>query len=154
MWFEMAHQGNIGYVAEPQAWIRTRERGRGTAQFDWANELGMLRMRVEESAAAFAQDIPALREASRCLKRETSTRFLTLAVRALLLEPSEAWAREEEKVMSVLGPVERTMYQAIRGSTSLRKLVENVALPLHYRHIAHQEEAARKKARSSEYGRV
>jgi hypothetical protein len=158
MWFEMSRAGDAGYVSEPQALIRTRERGTGTAQFDWANEWGMLRMRVEETAAAFAQEPKAYVEAARCLKRETSTRFLTRAVRALLLEPAEAWAREEEKVVSVLGPVERSLYQAIRHSASLRKLAAGVALPLHYRRIARQQESARKKAhkkaRSFDYGHV
>jgi len=154
MWFEMSRLGDVGYVAEPQALIRMRERGSGTAQFDWANEWGMLRMRVEQTATAFAQDPEAYIEAARSLRLETSTRFLTRAVRALLLEPPEAWAREEEKVISVLGPVERALYRAMRNSASLQKLAANVALPLHYRRIARRQESARKTAKEFEHGRI
>ena len=147
MWFQLAQVGNVGYVAEPQALIRTREKGRGTARFSWANEWGALHMREEEIAEAFAHDDAARAKAARHLRREASTRFLTLAIRALLLEPPEAWTLEEDQVLSRLGPGARALYLAVKYLAPVRKLVKGVALPIHYAQVAQWERTARQGAR-------
>ena len=146
MWFRMAQEGDVGYVAEPQALIRARERGRGTAQFSWAAEWGLLHMREDEIAEAFAQDDAARAAAERRLRHQASTRFLARAIRALLLEPPETWARDEDQVVSILGPGARALYLAVRQLRPFCQLVKAVGLPLHYARVARREEAARRRA--------
>jgi glycosyltransferase involved in cell wall biosynthesis len=146
MWFRLAQAGNVGYIAEPQALIRARERGIGTARFSWANEWGGLQMREEEITAVYAHDTSALGDARRRLKRETSSRFFTLAFRALLLEEPGVWSQEEDQVVSRLGPGAWALYKTVKHLLPIRAFVKTVGLPLYYAHIAQREEAARRRA--------
>ena len=143
MWFQLAKTGNIGYVAAPQALIRTREKGAGTAVFSWSNEWATLRLREAQIAEMFESDNQKLQTAMRSHARETSHRMLPLAIRALLLERPEVWAQDEARVISTLTPGARALYYTAKWSSPVRTCLKGLVLPLHYRRLAIKDRKAR-----------
>jgi hypothetical protein len=146
MWFQLAQEGTVGYVAGPQANIRVRENGAQTALFSWDSVFGIIRMRHEEVAELYASDPVVRTAAERRVTREKSFRLLMLSLRALLLDRPEAWSAEEQRVLGHMGSGARLLYWSARASKSIRRLLKSVALPLHYKLTARRVVVAQRRA--------
>jgi hypothetical protein len=146
MWFRLAQEGTVGYVAEPQANIRVREKGAQSAVFPWEDFFGSLRMRHEEVAELYATN-PVVRSAATWrVNREKDFGLLMFSLRALLVDHQEEWSPEDEHVIGYMGLGTRLLYRAARASEPIQWLLKSVALPLHYKRIARRAAAERQRA--------
>lgn len=132
MWFRLAGEGPVGYVAEVQARIRQRERGTATAAFSWETIFGSWRMWQDQIEEHYAGNPSGRDRARRRIARVRQFQALTLSLRALLLEPPEAWFRQEHQVVPVMGIPGRFLYRIARSSRIARGLLRGFVLPLHY----------------------
>ena len=140
MWFRLASVGGVGYVREPQAFIRARTRADGTAKFRWGSAAGGWRMRLDELAALRLDDGKA--------RREIASEYERLMARTALLGTDEE-AREGEALATEFGLRIPAAYRAIRRVPGVRGLAERTLLARHYRGTAGAE--ARARAEGAEF---
>lgn len=132
MWFRLAGAGTIGYIRDPQVNIRTRERGVGTAKFNWQNVFGNIRMRQEEIIEVYGANRAARVRAERSMQLAKDGLLLQLSLRALLLDPPNEWTLQEERVMRMLRSGPRLVYRAARASRLIQWLLRRTALRFFY----------------------
>jgi glycosyltransferase involved in cell wall biosynthesis len=140
MWFELAKEGTVGYIPTPQAVMQVRERGVGTAKFDWGNELGTYRMRDEEIDELYRSDPSARALARREMLQQKDRRVLVRAIRCLILERPDEWALHEKKIIEMLSLPYRLLY---RVAKPLRELLRVAVLPMHYKRCERAQERAK-----------
>jgi hypothetical protein len=148
MWFRLAGEGTVGYVAEVQAQIREREKGTATATISWDAIFGSWRMWKDEIAEHYADNPPARVRAARQMNRVQTLQTLTLSLRALILEPADIWSREEQRVVPAMGARGRVLYRIARSSRIVRGLLRAFILPLHYRSISYRAWVAKRRAQA------
>jgi hypothetical protein len=129
MWFRLAGEGTVGYVAEVQAQIHEREKGAATAAISWDAIFGSWRMWQDEIAEHYADNPPALARAARRMNRVQAHQTLTLSLRALILEPADIWSREEQRVVPAMGARGRVLYRIARSSRIVRSLLRALSCP-------------------------
>ena len=56
MWFRLARVGDVGYVDEPQVFIRARAKDQETSRFRWADTVGSLTMQREHVRAVYQRE--------------------------------------------------------------------------------------------------
>jgi glycosyltransferase involved in cell wall biosynthesis len=148
MWFRLAGEGTVGYVAEVQAQIREREKGTATATVSWDSIFGAWRMWKDEIAEHYANNPPARARADRLMNRVQAQQTLTLSLRALILEPADIWSREEQRVVPAMGSRGRVLYRIARSSRIVRGLLRVFILPLHYWSISYRAWVAKRRAQA------
>jgi hypothetical protein len=148
MWFRLAGEGTVGYVAEVQAQIREREKGTATATISWDSIFGSWRMWKDEIAEHYSDNPPARVRADRLMHRVQAQQTLTLSLRALILEPADIWSREEQRVVPALGGRGRVLYRIARSSRIVRGLLRAFILPLHYWSISYRAWLAKRRAQA------
>lgn len=146
MWFRLAGAGTVGYIRDPQANIRTRERGTGTANFNWQDVFGVIRMRQEQITEVYGTNQAARVRAERRMQLAKDGLLLQLSLRALLLNPPNEWALQEERVMRMLRPGPLLVYRVARASRLIRCLLRIIVLPLFYRTIELRAKIAKRRA--------
>jgi hypothetical protein len=148
MWFRLAGEGTVGYVAEVQAQIREREKGTATAAVSWDSIFGAWRMWEDEIAEHYADNPPARVRAHCLMNRVLARQTLTLALRALILEPADIWSREEQRVVPAMGGRGRVLYRIARSSRIVQGLLRAFILPLHYWSISYRAWVAKRRAQA------
>lgn len=140
MWFRLCSMGDVVYVNEPQASVRTRTKRDYAAQFRWRDVVGSLRMRREHIGQAFKGD-PLGHYASRArYALERDTRLAMFMVRAILLESPEV-IEEGEAVIRTSGSLwVELLMRIIRRSGGLQSVLRRFALPVHYKRISRRSE--------------
>ncbi len=131
MWFRLAALGGVGYVREPQAFIRARTRTDGTARFRWLSAAGVWRMRLDELAAL---GLP-----QRAARAEIAAEYARLMARTALLGTPEE-RREGEALAAEFGLRVPPSYRALRAA---KPLAARALLPRHYAALAARESRLR-----------
>lgn len=146
MWFRLASVGSIGYIREPQAFIRARTRGEGTARFRWASALGGWRMRLDQIAAVEGPTDEERVRLTAVARGEIARTYALLMIRVATIGTPEE-RREGEAIATELGlPIPRA-YRTFKAFAPARAAARGLLLPRHYarleaREAQHRQETA------------
>ena len=86
MWFRLSLAGDVGYLAEPLALIRSRERGKGTAVFSWKEVEKHAEMLRELRESLFPEHVAAYLTRKVGLRLHNEKEWSRLIARAAILD--------------------------------------------------------------------
>lgn len=138
MWFRLARVGDVGYVDEPQAFIRARAKDQETSRFRWADTIGSLTMQREHLDAVH-QGESRLARAWAILRNSIhwDVRLVLLAARAALMEPESVQDEGEQAIKEYAGMGPYVLARSMRTRIA-RSIIRKWVLPRHYEQVAEQ----------------
>jgi glycosyltransferase involved in cell wall biosynthesis len=143
MWFRLAQVGDVAYEREPQVAVRERVRHQATAQFSWAQEKAMLRMRRDHLGIALDGGLFRSRVVRRWHLAGNDVYLVATVLRAILLEPPEV-AGEGRIIASQEGALwVRAIVGVVGRSSALQAALRRSVLPIHYRSVRRLQERQR-----------
>jgi hypothetical protein len=147
MWYRLARVGDVAYCKTPQALIRAREKGVGTAQFRWEDILGFVLMRRAGLEAGDDEARPASRLRMARYELVKDIELLRWRVRALLGDTAEVAGRGKTVLRSHASSWANHVGDLVEHSALLRDLLRRGPLRWHHRRarkvaLRHQRVAA------------
>jgi glycosyltransferase involved in cell wall biosynthesis len=147
-WFLLAGIGDVAYVNDPQAFVRTRRRGDPTATFCWSSIAGSLRMR-QDHLAAIRYECRGMWRRFLLHALQRDTRLLWLMARCVCLEPGHVVDEGYEIIRLHAGWGVLLLAGLMKRSRTLQAILRQYGLPHHYRRI--DRWAARQKQATAQY---
>lgn len=132
MWFRLSQIGDVAYVSDPQALIRTRRKGDTTSQFKWSDVVGMVKMKQDQLQKCFPSGLNAVIN-KLIFSTKRDYRLMQLYSRALLLE-SRTVIKEGEQVLRTFGGMPALLFALpLVKNPVMQKTFRYFFLPQHYK---------------------
>ncbi len=146
MWFRLSQIGDVAYVSEPQALIRTRTKSDSTARFRWSDVTGSLHMRRDHIEQAFRGDPLRYCMSKAQYTRARGLRLAAFMIRAILLEPQAMIEEGKQVVRQETGFWVTLMTRFVAYSPGFQAFLREFVLPIHYRRVSRWLDAQKAQA--------